>query len=91
MILLDLCRFKNTEREYYRVRNSRLRTNACRAARLLFLTRLSFNSIYRVNLNGDFNVPYGHKRHLSVCAVSEIRRASRVLRNATFRVGDFER
>ena len=61
-----------------------------RAARLLYLTRLSFNGIYRVNLRGQFNVPYGYKTHLSACNPQEIRRCSNVLANADIRCADFE-
>ena len=59
--------FRNTEKEYYRIRDLRLRSRAVQPARIIYLTTLSFNGIYRVNLAGEFNVPYGYKTHVNPC------------------------
>ncbi|MCF8176941.1 MAG: Dam family site-specific DNA-(adenine-N6)-methyltransferase [Sulfuritalea sp.] len=57
--------FKNSESDYYAIRATSPRTPVRKAARMLYLARLSFNGIHRVNLRGEFNVPYGYKTHLT--------------------------
>lgn len=81
---------KNTKSEYYRIRDSRPSTASERAARFLYLNRLAFNGIHRVNLKGDFNVPYGHKTHLSSHDPELIRKASKTLQKATIEKRSFE-
>jgi DNA adenine methylase len=80
----------NTKAAYYQIRKSAPETNVGRAARLLYLTRLSFNGIYRVNLRGQFNVPYGCKSHLSTCDPEHLRLCSKTLARAEIRHADFE-
>jgi len=86
-----LHRLRNSEDEYYRVRGSAPRNRFARAARLMYLTSLAFNGIYRVNFQGEFNVPYGHRPHRLVCEPKVIREASQLLRAATLECGDFAR
>lgn len=52
-----------TEARYYEIRDQRPEdlTDFERAARLLYLTRNSFNGIYRTNRKGHFNVPMGRR------------------------------
>jgi DNA adenine methylase len=80
--------FRNTEQFYYEVRSSAPAAPTERAARFIFLNQTSFNGIYRVNLRGQYNVPYGgkSKRFLDADA---LRSASRALRNAELTVCDF--
>lgn len=89
-VIAFLSRLKNTEADYYAVRASRPTRRAARAARLIYLTTLSFNGIHRENLRGEFNVPYGHKTHLLACDPVKIYEASAVLASAELRCGDFE-
>jgi len=88
-VIRKLCRLKNNEETYYTVRSSRPSSDVGRAARLIYLTTLAFNGIYRENLRGVFNVPYGFKTHLNPCDEHRIRETSRVLQHAYTREADF--
>ncbi len=85
-----LVSFKNSESDYYRIRDSSPRTPLRRAARFFYLTTLSFNGIHRVNLRGHFNVPYGYKTHLPVVDKEKVFAASKALSAASLLVADFE-
>lgn len=92
------------EEDYYRVRDMRPETPVGRAARLMYLSRLCFNGVYRENRKGEFNVPYGDGVYRkSVIGRSsrdaieslfpnreKIELASRALRQAEIWCGDFE-
>lgn len=89
-VIARLKRFHNSETEYYKVRAKVPGGAVAQAARFIYLTTLSFNGIHRLNLRGEFNVPYGHKTHLDPSDPGRIRRASRVLRGTELRCADFE-
>jgi DNA adenine methylase len=61
-----------------------------RAARFLFLNRLSFNGVYRTNRHGKFNVPPG-RRTGAMPSVELLRSCADALQRATLCHGDFER
>lgn len=77
-----------SEDSYYRVRASRPRASHCRAGRFIYLNRTSFNGIYRVNRNGEYNVPYGHRDEYRF-DFERIRKASNALKDTTLRSVDF--
>jgi len=90
-VIAALRQHKNTERDYYVIREMHPRCDSKRAARvIIYLTTLAFNGIYRVNLKGEFNVPYGYETHVEPCDADRIRAASRQLQRARLVVGDFE-
>lgn len=89
-LITSLKRLRNTEENYYKVRASTPRTAVTRAARFIYLCALSFNGIYRVNLSGQFNVPYGHKEHIAPCDADRIRLISKRLQTCEILCADFE-
>jgi DNA adenine methylase len=90
-VLRALRKLGNSETEYYRVRSQNPSRPIERAARLLYLTTLSFNGIFRQNLNGEFNVPYGKKTHLDPAERTRIMAASRALQDSRIIWADFEK
>lgn len=89
-LLRILKKYQNTEAFYYKLRSTNPRTDLTKAARFLYLMRLSFNGIHRVNLRGEFNVPYGHKSYLATVDENALWEASQALQSASLRNGDFE-
>jgi DNA adenine methylase len=60
------------------------------AAWMIFLNKLCFNGLYRVNKHGQFNVPYGrYKKTPLICDAENLRAASEALTRITLRSGDF--
>lgn len=51
----------HTADHYYKIRASSPRSPATRAARFIYLNRVCWNGLYRVNRSGEFNVPLGSK------------------------------
>ncbi|MEW6535288.1 MAG: Dam family site-specific DNA-(adenine-N6)-methyltransferase [Candidatus Auribacterota bacterium] len=52
------------------------------AARFIYLNKTCFNGIFRVNGNGRFNVPYGHKNPPAIPSLEDLIQASEALKNA---------
>ena len=62
-----------------------------RAARFLYLNHTSFNGIYRVNLNGVYNVPFGHRPSPQIPTAAHLRAVAKRLtrKRARLDAGDF--
>lgn len=74
---------------YYWLRDRAPSDPAQQASRLIYLNRTCFNGIYRVNRQGQFNVPRGTKNNV-IIETDDFEGMSNVLRGAELVVGDFE-
>jgi DNA adenine methylase len=81
-----------TAETYYRIRTLEPVASMARAARFLYLNRTAFGGIYRLNLAGEFNVPYGggDRTPEVLWKTDVLQAASKALRLARLKVGDFE-
>ena len=80
-----------TDRDnFYSIRSSSPQTKVGRAARLLYLNRLCFNGLYRVNSKGEFNVPYGRYKNPNIYNPDLIRACSNWLKNAQITEASFK-
>ena len=85
-------RARNSQEYYYAVRSiyNRSGSSSAQAARFIYLNKTCFNGIFRVNRQGAFNVPYGHKDPPHLPTRGELRQLSRLLRPASLDARDFE-
>jgi DNA adenine methylase len=91
-VISHLRRWSYNRSDYYRIRDEyRPRSPAARAARFVYLNKTCWNGLYRVNLNGHFNVPFGRRKTNSFLDVEQLRLASSALARAHLTHGDFER
>lgn len=89
-VIVSLSALRNTVEDYYSIRDKVPTEEVDKAARFIYLLRLSFNGIHRLNLEGKFNVPYSHRTHLQPCDPEKIREASKALALTELRCEDFE-
>ncbi|WKK70429.1 DNA adenine methylase [Rathayibacter oskolensis] len=77
---------------YYLARAERGGGYLQRAGRFIYLNKGAFNGLYRVNLKGEFNVPWGASKNGFICDRSNLNGVGEVLRasEAELTHGDFE-
>lgn len=88
-VILALSKYKNTKEDYYIKRKYKPKTEINKAARFIYLNQTSFNGIYRVNLQGEYNVPYGF-REKDFLDREALLAVSTALQHTTIRNGDFD-
>lgn len=85
---LEEYRGKDTEDEYYAIREQSPRGRIARAARFTYLNQTAWNGLWRVNRWGVFNVPWG-ARHFRGLSRGHVRAVSDVLQEVSIEPVDF--
>lgn len=68
-------------------------TNVFKASRTIYLNKTCFNGLYRVNLKGQFNVPYAYYKNPPICDEENIKEISKFLKESDVQIlcCDFEK
>jgi DNA adenine methylase len=84
-------RLSSTLYETYRKAKPESLARAKRAARFIFLNKTCYNGLYRVNSDGEFNVPFGKYEHMpKLYDENNLKRISKLLRTTKVLCSDFE-
>lgn len=89
-LIATLRDYPYSEEFYYKLRAEVPEDAVLRAARLIYLNRTCYNGLYRVNKQGQFNVPFGRYTNPVICDAERLRRASYALRNAELRCANYQ-
>lgn len=98
-LIESLKKHKNDEEYYYKIRDldrDKERYNQLnnieKASRIIFLNKTCYNGLFRVNSQGQFNVPFGKYKKPDIVNEITLRAVSNYLNNAqiTFKCTDFE-
>lgn len=90
-VIRALKRWPLDQATFNSLRSTPIGSTAADAARFLYLNRVAFSGIYRVNQAGFFNVPYGGDRsHHVFWETDLLADASAALRSADLAARDFE-
>lgn len=90
-------KYKHNKKYYYKIRawdrDSRkynTLSDIKKAARILYMNRVCFNGLYRVNSKGQFNVPFGRYKNPNICDEENLRAVSKALKNVELVHGSFK-
>jgi DNA adenine methylase len=92
-VIKQLAQWRKSKKRYFELRalDPKSLPSAMRAARFIYLNRCCFNGLYRTNLQGEFNVPYGGKRSGRIPNPEMLRSASQALKKARLVTADFKK
>ncbi len=92
LTVLSLRRHHNLHSKsyYYKIRDTKFLTPYSRAAKFIYLNRTCWNGLYRVNLKGEFNVPFGNYKNPKILDEHNILAVSKALQRDDLTSVDFE-
>ena len=87
-----LATLKPDSETFYQVRGNRSQDSVARAAEFIYLNKTCWNGLYRVNSQGNFNVPFGKAKSPINFSAKDLEICSKVLRQRSIRLinADFE-
>ena len=81
--------YYNERKKYNSYRLSENEISVFKAAEFIFLNKTCFNGLYRVNKDGDFNVPMGAYKNPTICDENNLRALSKLIQNVEFECVDY--
>ena len=84
-LIEDLKNHKNNEYYYYDIRdwdrekNFKSKTEVQRASRIIFLNKTCYNGLFRVNSQGQFNVPFGKYKNPNILDIAVLKAVNKYL------------
>lgn len=91
-VISHLKEMPNDKEFFYQIRSAKVEEmpTALQAARTIYLNRTCFNGLYRVNRQGQFNVPFGYYKNPLICDEDNLRATSSRLAQAKIMLGDYK-
>ena len=96
-LMKDLEKHQNSSEYFYEIRgldrdleNYSQLSKVERASRFIYLNKSCFNGLYRVNLKGEFNTPFGKYKKPVYFIRDNLEKCSKFLKTINIQVGDFE-
>jgi DNA adenine methylase len=94
-LISDLNKHENTKEYFLKIRSAdrtedyKKLSNIERASRFVYLNRTCFNGMYRVNSQGQFNVPFGHYKNPRIVDADNLINCSKLLKRTEIKHSDF--
>ena len=94
-LIADLNRHEVSKEYFLEIRNLdrtdeyKNLSNVQRASRFIYLNRTCFNGLYRVNSQGQFNVPFGDYKNPRIVDENNLLNCSELLKNTEIKCVDF--
>jgi len=76
---------------YNKIKSIRTPNKVELSSLFIFLNRICFNGLHRVNSKGEFNVPHGTYKNPRICDTDNIKNISSSLKNVEIACGDYRK